>query len=255
MRERPEQILKFVCWALAALLLFQFVRIVFEANPLAHVVIPALPSLPEDTSAAGPETNASPSILSPDHGSRNLKQAEKTNSPLMATNAIQLDATTLKGTNSNLHPRLARTESNAVAASVSTGTNRRSVHPGGRPAVLLAHSLRRLPGRKPLALSPAIQARVNRVTDSEILGPVIRPLPMALLGIAGDDAFLRAPDGQSGLVKEGGELGGVKLLRIGVNRVLVEQDGQKKELTIFAGLGGQSLLDKPPEPSHETNTH
>ncbi len=70
----------------------------------------------------------------------------------------------------------------------------------------------------------------------------MRPMPMALLGIAGRDVFLRAPNGQTGLVKEGDELGGVKLLQIGINRVLVEEDGQKKELTLFSGLGSQSLL-------------
>ncbi len=96
-------------------------------------------------------------------------------------------------------------------------------------------------------LPPAMQARVDRIIDSEILAPVIRPLPMALLGIAGKDVFLRAPNGQTGLVKEGGELGGVKLLRIGINRVLVEQDGQKKELTIFSGFGSESLLPKEKE--------
>jgi hypothetical protein len=91
-------------------------------------------------------------------------------------------------------------------------------------------------------LLPEVQARLDRVIESEILAPVMRPLPMALLGIAGSDVFLRAPNGQTGLVKEGDELGGVKLVRIGVNRVLVEENGEQKELTIFAGLGGESLL-------------
>ena len=70
-------------------------------------------------------------------------------------------------------------------------------------------------------------------------------MPMALLGIAGDNAFLRAPNGQTGLIKEGSELGGIKLLRIGTNRVLVEQEGQPKELTIFSGYGSESLLPLP----------
>jgi hypothetical protein len=90
----------------------------------------------------------------------------------------------------------------------------------------------------------AIRARVDRITDSEILGPVMRPLPMALLGIAGNVAFLRAANGQTGVVKEGDNLGGLKLLQIGTNRVLVEEDGQKQELTIFSGYGGESLLHK-----------
>jgi len=38
------------------------------------------------------------------------------------------------------------------------------------------------------------------------------------------------------MVKEGDEMGGMKLLRIGTNRVLVEHEGEKKELTIFSGL-------------------
>jgi hypothetical protein len=67
---------------------------------------------------------------------------------------------------------------------------------------------------------------------------------MALLGIAGNVAFLRAANGQTGVVKEGDNLGGLKLLQIGTNRVLVEEDGQKQELTIFSGYGGESLLPK-----------
>ena len=94
-------------------------------------------------------------------------------------------------------------------------------------------------------LPPAIQTRVDRIAQSEILAPFIRPLPMALLGIAGDSAFLRAPNGQAGVIKEGGEVGGIKLVRIGINRVLIEQDGEQKELTVFSGYGGESLLPKP----------
>lgn len=93
-------------------------------------------------------------------------------------------------------------------------------------------------------LPPAIQARVDKITQSEILGPVVRPLPMALLGIGGRDAFVRTPDGQTGLMREGDELNGVKLLRIGTNRVLIEHAGQQKELTVFSGFGSEPLLPK-----------
>jgi hypothetical protein len=91
---------------------------------------------------------------------------------------------------------------------------------------------------------PAIQARVERITQSEVLGAVVRPLPMALLGIAGQDVFLRTPDGQTGLLREGEELGGVKLLRIGTNRVLIEHEQQQKELSVFSGFGSEPLLPK-----------
>lgn len=73
----------------------------------------------------------------------------------------------------------------------------------------------------------------------------MHPLPMALLGIAGDTAFLRTASGQTGLVKVGDSLGDLKLLQIGTNRVLVEQEEQKEQLTIFDGYGGDSLLSKP----------
>jgi hypothetical protein len=37
--------------------------------------------------------------------------------------------------------------------------------------------------------------------------------------------------------------------------VLVEQDGKKQELMIFAGLGGESLMPKSNETSDETTKH
>jgi hypothetical protein len=55
------------------------------------------------------------------------------------------------------------------------------------------------------------------------------------------------------MVKEGAELGSIKLLRIGTNRVLVEEKGAKKELTLFAGMGGESLL--PPETNSAAATN
>ncbi len=96
-----------------------------------------------------------------------------------------------------------------------------------------------------------IKARVERITDSEILAPVVHPMPTALLGIIGDTVFLRAPNGQTGPVTLGKELGGIKLLKIGFNRVLVEEDGRQKELTIFSGFGGHSLISNDKEKPHE----
>lgn len=103
-------------------------------------------------------------------------------------------------------------------------------------------------GREKLPdLPPLTQARVDKIVQSEILAQLTQPQPAALIGIAGNGAMLRASSGQSGFVKEGGELGGIKLLRVGVNRVLVEEDGQKKELMIFEGIGGETLLPKQGE--------
>lgn len=98
-----------------------------------------------------------------------------------------------------------------------------------------------------IKLPPEIQAKVDFIVKGELLGPVPHPLPMALLGIAGSDVILRAPNGQVGLVSEGGELGGVKLLRIGTNRVLIEHEGHQQELMLFSGYGGETLMPKEKE--------
>jgi hypothetical protein len=55
------------------------------------------------------------------------------------------------------------------------------------------------------------------------------------------------------MVKVGDTLGDLKLTRIGINRVLVEQNGKPQELTIFSGMGGESLLNTPDKNSNETN--
>jgi hypothetical protein len=100
-----------------------------------------------------------------------------------------------------------------------------------------------MPGQGP-PLPAAVQARLDRIIESEMLAPVMRPQPVALLGIVDRDAFLQAPNGQSGLLKEGEEMGGIKLLRLGINRALIEEAGEKRELTLFSGLGSESLLTK-----------
>lgn len=105
--------------------------------------------------------------------------------------------------------------------------------------------------RKAVELPPAARARVDRIVQSEILGAVVKPQPMALLGLAGADAFIRTPAGQTVLLREGEENGGVKLIRIGTNRVLIEHDGQRKELMLFSGFGSESLLPKPEQTNRE----
>lgn len=107
--------------------------------------------------------------------------------------------------------------------------------------------------KKEGAIPAGVQARIDRITQSEILAPVVRPLPMALLGIAGKDAFIRTPSGQPALMREGEEFGGVKLLVVGTNRVLVEHEAQKKELTVFSGFGGESLMPKEQKAPGETH--
>jgi hypothetical protein len=181
----------------------------------------------------------------------------ETATPARQTNTSSGKKTANTGTNSPLAEEAAQSSSNILAQADGNKTNRPSAKadtnstaspnkgktsaPAGDSAM---PGMGSGPAKKPPELPLPIQAQVVKVTESELLGPVIHPQPMALLGIVGDVAFLRAPSGQTGLVKEGDELAGLKLLRIGTNRVLVEQGGQKQELMIFSGLGGESLLPK-----------
>lgn len=144
----------------------------------------------------------------------------------------------------------------ALAKAAKGGTNS-SAHSPGAGQAAMPPELAAMMGMNPMAakppeLPPVTKAIIDRITDSEMLAPVIRPQPMALLGIAGEVAFLRTASGQTGMIKENETLGELKLLRIGINRVLVEQDGQKKELMIFSGYGGESLLPKSDTPNEIT---
>jgi hypothetical protein len=208
MLDRFEPILKFLCLALAALLLINVLQRVVRPDPLGRASVPPLPTLTVEAGDKGASTNAT----------------VKTNGA--GTNALASHGASHKETNS-----------------MAKSKPPRHGLPPGFPFPFGG-------GGPPMALKlpTPIQSRIDRIKESEILGPVMHPMPMALLGIADDDVFLRAPDGQTGMVKEGGELGGVKLLRVGTNRVLVEQDGEKKELTLFSGYGGDSLLP------NDTNT-
>jgi len=182
------------------------------------------------------ETNVSPAISTNLAGKVSLTAG--TNAVAPGTNSISAKITPSGGTSGSL-----AAGSNLVDVAKSAKKSQTNLPPrtamaggmdsGGPPG---------MPG-KAAKLPPDVQARVDKIVDSEIFAPVMHPLPMALLGIAGDSAFLRTASGQTGLVKEGDSLGDLKLLRIGINRVLVEQDGQKKELTIFNGYGGESLLE------------
>src|SRR5205823_6810312 len=210
MRERSELILKITCLVFGALMLFQLSRLVLRRDPLARVNIPTPPSL-----AASPDTPTG---------------AKKTNAvappgPAPAPPSGPAAAPT---------PAAAAPPASAAGPGPIPGRA-----PGSRPGFG--------PGPGAIDVPPELRSRVDRIVQSEILGPFMRPLPMALLGIGDKDVFLRAPNGQTGLLKEGDELGGVKLLLIGTNRVLIEHEGQKKELTVFAGFGSETLLPKEKE--------
>jgi hypothetical protein len=211
MHDRIEKGLKLLSAALGALLLAHFAIAALRPNPLRDIKIPEPPTLPEAvTNVPGQSaTNAIPS-------------AKRTNA--IGTNAV---GTNVIGKSNQPSARV--TNSPAVRTVVSS-----SLSSSSRPGKPSAQ--RELP--------PQVKARIDKIIDTELLGPVPRPVPMALLGIAGNSAMLRSTNGQQGLIKIGEEIGGLKLVKIGVNRVLVEQNGQQSELMIFSGFGGESLLSK-----------
>jgi hypothetical protein len=199
--------------------------VVKETNSIAHIDSGSTNANAETNVVAHQETKLSGLVSTP-----------STDSPDMGTN--QVNSTNSAGTNVALSSKPEMKAANTSSVPEIAGANLNPFQPSGKSGS---------------DLPPAIQARISRITDSEILGPVMRPLPKALLGIAGDVAFLRTASGQTGLVKEGDSLGDLKLLQIGINRVLIEQGGQKKELTIFSGYGGESLLPKQKDDSDENN--
>ena len=240
MPNRLDSLLRKLCFGLVAWLLLRLALAVFRPNPLAHLAIPKVPTL----AAAA------------------LTVVEKSLPPtLPATNATAASNVTNKSlTNAAGATNLANLVSNGPSLTTNNGPNARigtntaALGKGNAsvpktnvvaPDMNSGMRLNEMSGRAakpPAPLDPLVQARIERIIQSEILGPVQRPLPMALLGIAGPDVFLRAPNGQSGLVRIGGNVGGIKLLRIGTNRVLVEEAGVKKDLTIFDGSGSESFL-------------
>jgi hypothetical protein len=183
----------------------------------------------------------------------NVAAAEGEPAKTRATNRVRA-----AGTNLVVAEDAALKGSNAVAVTNASSGKKKTNSANAKEVAMagMGPGFMGMPGMGGPApeLPPAIKARVNRIVDSEILGPVMRPMPMALMGIAGNVAFLRTATGQTGLAKEGEDVGGLKLLKIGINRVLVEDNGEKKELTIFSGLGGESLMPKT-EPSHEHTNH
>ena len=272
LRDRAEMIARIGCLLLALLLIGELVRMVLWINPFHGVNVPELPALTVASEKKPAESPKSVQTVTP-VGTNIASATIQTNGKgaVTGTNALVSPpaavAAAKDGTNLVARGGTGKANSPAAAgtnALASTGTNpvvaAAAVHSNTPPAASSATGTAAGPpppmiaganfppgsprGRQAAALSPALQSRIDRIVESELLAPVMHPLPMALLGIAGDCAFLRSANGQTGLVKTGDSLDDLKLLQIGTNRVLVEQAGRKQELMIFAGYGGDSLMPK-----------
>lgn len=280
MHDRAGKMLRFACLLLAALLVYELARMAPRLNPLSGVLIPQLPTFTSEKTNAPPSKTEGTNIAkAPARSTNKLAELAGTNASVgKSTNDAQTNLAppappvqsaalaktnpdgTIVSTNS-LPPTNSTSvvittkplgtndsDSNKIAVAVA-GTNATNIARAngkkngagarGRMPMMMGMNGPAAPAPE---LPPEIKARLNKIYDSEILAQAMHPLPMALQGIAGDVAFLRTASGQTGLVKEGDTLGDLRLLRIGINRVLVEQNGQKKELTIFDGYGSTSLM-------------
>jgi hypothetical protein len=164
-----------------------------------------------------------------------------TNGPVATNRVLAASPNLMGGTN-----RIGSSSTNGTATNLASVANSNPLPPGRHGGGMPFGGPPGMPGMggPGPALPKDVQARVDKIVDSEVFAPVIRPMPMQLFGIAGNTVLLRTDSGQSGLVKEGDSLGDVKVVRIGTNRVLVEQNGSLKELMIFDGYGGESLMPK-----------
>lgn len=220
MLERYNPVLRIVCIALVGLILYQVSKLAFKRDAIAVSRLETPLIQLKSTNSALPAASAT----------------AKTNSVSASTNAAP--STNSLTTNTNT---AASTNSPSDKTNVAKTANRRSSPSGPRPP--------RGPGGAPGPALPAdFQALVDKIKQSQLFGPEIKPPPMALLGIAGRDVFLRGPNGQTGLIREGEELGGAKLIRIGTNRVIIEHEGREQELMIFEGFGSETLLQKKDKP-------
>ena len=262
MRDRAEKILRYAGLTLIVLVGLQVFYALFQACQLVGVKIPEVPTLADTNAtvaAASPAGRGpSPSSMAVSNGPQNKITA--------STNAVASQNKSSATTNlAMLDPRNEKTNAVSTNGIVAAGTNvissgsvtnvakKHHSHPPGMEMAAgpMMPGMMGMPGNAGPPLPPQTQAEVDQIVNSGILGPVMHPPPMGLMGIAGDVAFLRTDSGQSGMVKEGDSLGDLKLLRIGINRVLVEQNGQTKELTIFDGYGGDSLLTNKMETQNE----
>lgn len=249
MFERVDLILKCLCVGLATLIIFQLSGAVARSNPLEQLRLPSLRSV-----STGSEKSIDKQLEAKSANSTSHVEIAKPGTTSIPASAPSDSNSVARSMASNPMPGAASMESQGqgvlvdpairLATSAAMGRRGGPALPSrsfGPPGMMMGSG-------PPLPnLPPAIQARVDRIVQSEILGQIIRPMPMGLLGVAGKDALIRTPTGQTGWLREGGELGGVKLLRIGTNRVLIDHEGQNKELTIFSGFGSETLLPKGKE--------
>ena len=90
-------------------------------------------------------------------------------------------------------------------------------------------------------LALTVHSMFGPPAQSAASGPGIAVGP-TLHGIGVDYAFIKTKSGAQ-MIRVGEQRDGVRVIRIGMNRVLIEHAGEISELTIYSGLGSDPLLE------------
>lgn len=92
--------------------------------------------------------------------------------------------------------------------------------------------------------SEEVKVAVTIIKKSGVFGSPPKPRPSSLIGIAENVAFIQTPSGSVQGIEIGQTIQNVKVIKIDTNRVLIEENGKQRELTIYSGMGSETLIGK-----------
>ena len=91
-------------------------------------------------------------------------------------------------------------------------------------------------------LPDSFQGQQNTIRNAQTLGQIPRKQPPSLQAVLGDVAIISI-SGQTVPIKLEEEKNGVKLLEIAANRALILYQGKTNEITMFSGIGSDSIMN------------
>ena len=89
-----------------------------------------------------------------------------------------------------------------------------------------------------------VKTSIEIMKRSGLFGSPPKPRPSTLIGIAGDMAIIQTGSGGTKAMSVDETFQNVKLLKLDTNRALIEENGKTRELTLYSGMGSESLIDK-----------
>ena len=92
--------------------------------------------------------------------------------------------------------------------------------------------------------SDQVATSIKIMKKSGLFGSPPKPRQSVLIGIVGDMAIIQTGSGGSKTMSIGETYQNVKLLKLDINRALIEENGKTRELTLHSGIGSESLMQK-----------